>query len=119
MSIEKHLQDLTAALTANTAAILGKPALVAQAPAAKVEAPAAAKAPETAAKAAEQPAEQATELTYDDVKVPFLALVKVNRDLALKTIGAEPFKLASLKDAQDKPQLFPALLKALKAAMPA
>ena len=52
-------------------------------------------------------------LTYDDVKVPFLALVKKNRDLALATL--KPFGLDSLKPA--KPEQFAAILAALNNAL--
>lgn len=121
MTIEAKLDALTAAVNGLTAALQAKqgpvlgidPAVVASAKkgtAAQPAAPAAEKAATAAAPAA--PAE-AKALTYDDVKVPFLALVKKNRDLALATL--KPFGLDSLKPA--KPEQFAAILAALNAAL--
>lgn len=123
MTIEAKLEALTAAINGLTAAvqyagnkgpIIGadpavvasthKPAKEAAKPAA--QAPAAATAPPAAKEAAKA-------LTYDDVKVPFLALVKKNRDLALATL--KPFGLDSLKPA--KPEQFAAILAALNNAL--
>jgi hypothetical protein len=59
------------------------------------------------------PAADAKALTYDDVKTPFLALVKKNRDLALATL--KPFGLDSLKGA--KPEQFAAIKTAIEAAL--
>lgn len=100
--IEKLLQDLTAALNANTAALTGK---VATAPAA------AAKAPVPSPVKAETKAEGAKALTYDDVKTPFMQLVKKDRALALKTIAP----LGSLKEA--KPEDFGTILAAINKAL--
>lgn len=124
MSLEAKVEALTAAVLGLTAAmqyavgtkpIIGadpavKPAKEAAKPTAQAPvtpAPAAAPAP---APAAAQPAKV---LTYDDVKVPFLALVKKNRDLALATL--KPFGLDSLKPA--KPEQFAAILAALNNAL--
>lgn len=126
MTIEAKLEALTAAVNGLTAAIQyagnkggpiigADPAVVASAQ--KAAKPAAEKAP-TAAPAAAPAAptaaqEPAKALTYDDVKVPFLALVKKNRDLALATL--KPFGLDSLKPA--KPEQFAAILAALNNAL--
>ena len=96
MTIEAKLDALTAAINGLTAAVAGAPA--------KTE-PAKTEPAKTSAKA----------LTYDDVKVPFLALVKKNRDLALATL--KPFGLDSLKPA--KPEQFAAILAALNSALAA
>lgn len=100
--IEKLLQDLTAALNANTAALLGKAAPAAPKPA---DAKAPAKTEATKQDGAK------TALTYDDVKGPFLQLVKKDRELALKTIAPLP----SLKEA--KPEQFPDLLAKINKAL--
>lgn len=127
MSLEVKLEALTAAVDNLTGAIvaahattLGTPAtkpaksvspsVDAAAPAAPMKAPAAAEKAPTAAPAAAAPTKA---LTYDDVKVPFLALVKKNRDLALATL--KPFGLDSLKPA--KPEQFAAILAALNNAL--
>ena len=52
-------------------------------------------------------------LIYEDVKVPFLALVKKNRDLALAVL--KDFGLDSLKAA--KPEQFATILTALNNAL--
>lgn len=52
-------------------------------------------------------------LTYEDIKIPFLALVRKNRDQALATL--KPFGLESLKPA--KPEQFAAILSALNNAL--
>ena len=117
MAIEAKIDELIAALDRNTAArSAGKtepakePAkAAAKTPAALIAETAAKPAPEVQAKAAEP----AKALTYDDVKVPFLALVKKNRDLALATL--KPFGLDSLKPA--KPEQFAAILAALNNAL--
>lgn len=95
MSIEAKIEALTIALNNNTAALLGV------------------KAPATKLKDAPATAAAASTPTYDDVKVPFLALVKKNRDLALATL--KPFGLDSLKPA--KPEQFAAILAALNNAL--
>lgn len=107
MTIEAKIEALTAALIANTAALTGakpaksvSPSVDAAAPAAPVKAPTPPKA-------------NAKALTYDDVKVPFLALVKKDRDLALATL--KPFGLDSLKPA--KPEQFADILAALTKAL--
>lgn len=120
MTIEAKLEALTAAVLGLTAAIEGKqisaaadkvigaikPAKVS----ASIDAAAPAEPMKAPAPAATQPAKA---LTYDDVKVPFLALVKKNRDLALATL--KPFGLDSLKPA--KPEQFAAILAALNNAL--
>jgi len=129
MTIEAKLDALTAAINGLTAAvqyaagtkpIIGAdPAVVASTQKqAKEAAKPAAQAPkgEPAATAPAAPPaapEAAKVLTYDDVKVPFLALVKKNRDLALATL--KPFGLDSLKPA--KPEQFAAILAALNNAL--
>lgn len=113
MTIEAKLDALTAAVIGLTAAIQGSakigvsPSIDAAAPKEPMKAPkaAAAKTPEPAKDAAKA-------LTYDDVKTPFLDLVRKNRDLALATL--KPFGLDSLKPA--KPEQFAAILAALNAA---
>lgn len=124
MTIEAKLEALTAAVLGLTAAVqnaVGNKPIIGADPAviksakeaakpAAEKAPTAAPAAPTAAPAATQPAEA---LTYDDVKVPFLALVKKNRDLALATL--KPFGLDSLKPA--KPEQFAAILAALNNAL--
>lgn len=128
MTIEAKLEALTAAVLGLTAAvqyvagtkpIIGAdPAVVASTkPAKEAAKPAAEKAPTAAPAAAPAappaPTEAAKALTYDDVKVPFLALVKKNRELALATL--KPFGLDSLKPA--KPEQFAAILAALNNAL--
>lgn len=127
MTIEAKLEALTAAVLGLTAAvqnavgnkpIIGAdPAVIASTKPAKEAAKAAAPAPATPAPAATPAAAPAAApakaLTYDDVKVPFLALVKKNRDLALATL--KPFGLDSLKPA--KPEQFAAILAALNNAL--
>lgn len=108
MSLETQIEALVAALNANTAALLGKQAPTTTKPP---------KATEGAAKpevktAEAQPAKQA--VTYDDVKGPFLELVKKDRPKALAVIGGEPFKLSSLKEA--KPEQYAGLLTAITKA---
>lgn len=107
MSLEAKIEALTAAVIANTAALLGK-----QPPAAagKVADKPATKPQEN--KADTQPAKQA--ITYDDVKGPFLELVKKDRAKALEVIGSEPFGLSSLKEA--KPEQYAGLLTAITKA---
>lgn len=124
MTIEAKLDALTAAINGLTAAvqyagnkgpIIGAdPAVVASTKTAKEAAKAAAKAAETPAAATPSAAasEPAKALTYDDVKTPFLDLVRKNRDLALATL--KTFGLDSLKPA--KPEQFAAILAALNAA---
>lgn len=128
MTIEAKLEALTAAVNNLTGAIMAahattlgtakpvksvSPSIDKAAPAAPMTAPA------TQAPAAGSPAAIVAEvkavksLTYDDVKVPFLALVKKNRDLALATL--KPFGLDSLKPA--KPEQFAAILAALNNAL--
>ena len=130
MTIEAKIDALIEALNKNTAALQGAMVTAvsknaAKTPEALVAASAAAKkateaAPAPAAPAQEAPAAPQTPaaepnkaLTYDDVKVPFLALVKKNRDLALATL--KPFGLDSLKPA--KPEQFAAILAALNNAL--
>lgn len=121
MTIEVQLAALTQAIDRLTTTIQGaqatpagkpaksvSPSVDAAAPAAPMKAPAAEKAPTAAPAAAPTKA-----LTYDDVKVVFLALVKKNRDLALATL--KPFGLDSLKPA--KPEQFAAILAALNNAL--
>lgn len=118
MTIEAKLEALTVAINKLAEAYAGSattkpaksvsPSIDAAAPAAPMKAPAAEKAPTAAPAAA-----PAKALTYDDVKVPFLALVKKNRDLALATL--KPFGLDSLKPA--KPEQFAAILAALNNAL--
>lgn len=125
MTIEAKLEALTAAVLGLTAAVQNAvgnkpvigadPAVIKSAeeaakPAAEKAATAVPAAAPAAAPAATQPAKA---LTYDDVKVPFLALVKKNRDLALATL--KPFGLDSLKPA--KPEQFAAILAALNNAL--
>lgn len=121
MTIEAKLEALTVAINKLAEAYAGMPARIGKsvspsidkaAPAAPMTAPAAANKAPTAATtaAATQPTKA---LTYDDVKVPFLALVKKNRDLALATL--KPFGLDSLKPA--KPEQFAAILAALNNAL--
>lgn len=125
MTIEAKIDALIEALNKNTAALQGATVTsvsknAAKTPEALVKAAAeAAKAPQTEPTAPQTPAPQAPAeqpnkaLTYDDVKVPFLALVKKNRDLALATL--KPFGLESLKPA--KPEQFAAILAALNNAL--
>lgn len=129
MTIEARLDALTAAINGLTAAVQyagnkgpvigADPAVIAstQKPAKEAAKPAAtppaAPAAATAPAAPPAPPEAAKALTYDDVKVPFLALVKKNRDLALATL--KPFGLDSLKPA--KPEQFAAILAALNNAL--
>lgn len=120
MTIEAKLEALTAAVLGLTAAIEGKQIsaaadkVIAAAKPAKVSASINAAAPAEPMKAPAPAATQlAKALTYDDVKVPFLALVKKNRDLALATL--KPFGLDSLKPA--KPEQFAAILAALNNAL--
>ena len=125
MTIEAKLEALTAAVNNLTGAIMAahtttlgtpatkparsvSPSIDKAAPAAPMTAPAT-QAPATPPAAATP----AKALTYDDVKVPFLALVKKNRDLALATL--KPFGLDSLKPA--KPEQFAAILAALNNAL--
>ena len=113
MSIEAILKELIVAVNNNTAALSAAPAVLrSNRPA---DTPAASKPADAASKPASKPATPAPDVTYDTVKAPFLALVKTNRQLALDTIGAEPFKLANLKDA--KPEQFAGLLKAIENAL--
>lgn len=110
MTIEAKIEALTAAIAGlhaaldkASAAVKGKsvsPSVDAAAPAAPMKAPTPPKA-------------DAKALTYDDVKVPFLALVKKDRDLALETL--KPFGLDSLKPA--KPEQFTDILAALTKAL--
>lgn len=104
MTIEAKIDALIAALNDNTAALTGAKPAKSVSPSVDAAAPATPmKAPKADAKA----------LTYDDVKVPFLALVKKNRDLALETL--KPFGLDSLKPA--KPEQFADILAALTKAL--
>ena len=113
MTIEAKLEALTAAVVGLTAAIQGAQATPSTKPA-KVSPSIDAAAPATQAPAAPAAVPAAAKaLTYDDVKVPFLALVKKNRDLALATL--KPFGLDSLKPA--KPEQFAAILAALNNAL--
>lgn len=124
MTIEAQLAALTQAIDRLSTTIQGaqatpatKPAKVspsidAAAPKQPMQAPAPAPATQAPAAAPAAPA-AAKALTYDDVKVPFLALVKKNRDLALATL--KPFGLDSLKPA--KPEQFAAILAALNNAL--
>lgn len=127
MTIEAKLEALTAAINklsdtlaprlvhleaATKPAKSVSPSIDAAAPKQPMQAPAAAPAA-TAPAAAPAAQEPAKALTYDDVKVPFLALVKKNRDLALATL--KPFGLDSLKPA--KPEQFAAILAALNNAL--
>ena len=106
MTIEAKLDALTAAISGLTAAMTSKQ-------------------PDTGAKTAPVAAVEPTKttatppatktLTYDDIKVPFLALVKKNRDAALAAL--KPFGLDSLKPA--KPEQFAAILAALNSALAA
>lgn len=125
MTIEARLDALTAAVVGLTAAIQSKgaglPPIVGADPAV-IESAKKALAKPTTPPAANPPATPPTPpaataepkaLTYDDVKVPFLALVKKNRDLALATL--KPFGLDSLKPA--KPEQFAAILAALNNAL--
>jgi len=99
MTIEAKLEALTKAVEANTTALLGRagvqaiPAKQAQ-DKARAEVAASAKKPEVKA--------DAKAVNYDDIKEPFVALVKLNRDEALATL--KPFGLDSLKGA--KPEQF-------------
>lgn len=107
MTIEAKIEALTAALIANTAALTGAK------PAKSVSPSVDAAAPAAPMKASTPPKADAKALTYDDVKVPFLALVKKDRDLALATL--KPFGLDSLKPA--KPEQFADILAALTKAL--
>ena len=102
MSIEAKIEALTAALNDNTVA-LGK--AFATGGNAKQEA---ARAP-AAAKVAEKAAGKA--LTYGDVKGPFLALVKKDRDAALAAIAP----LTHLKEA--KPEEYGNILARVNKAL--
>lgn len=98
--LETVMQDLIAALNANTAALKGGAATTAAAPA----------APKTAKPAA--PAGNGS-LSYDDIKVPFLALCRshgaeAGRELC-KKFGHENLKTV-------KPEQFADVLKAIKEA---
>lgn len=100
MHLEDQLAALTAALNANTAALLGK------------SAPAAAPTAAPAAAKPKAPAAEKGALTYDDIKVPFLALCKakgadVGRELC-KKFGHENLKTV-------KPEQFPEVLKEIQA----
>lgn len=119
MTIEARIAELTLAVDHLAAVIQGGAQVPASKPAKNVSpsidkaAPAAPMVAPAATPAAATPAAKA--LTYDDIKVPFLALVKKNRDLALATL--KPFGLDSLKPA--KPEQFAAILEALNAALAA
>jgi hypothetical protein len=105
MSIEKDLQDLATAVKELTAAIKGTKASVAANPAGKAEKP--------AGKAEKQEGE----MDYETVREPFVALVKSHgRDVAIAAVKTVDESLKSLMDAKGKPELFPALLKAVQAA---
>lgn len=101
MSIEKDLQDLTAAIRE----------LIAALPAGAVQAAAPADVKVPAAAAAKAPVAEPQALTFDVLKARFLALVKTNRPKAegiLKALG-----LTKLTDAK-LPQ-YPEVDKALTA----
>lgn len=120
MSLEAKIEALTAAVIANTEALIavaGRGAVKAQAPAAtKPQAPAETAAAKPSPKTASEAAKADTPaITYDDIKVPFLALVKQDRAKALEVIGKPPFGLASLKEA--KPEQYADLLAVLKKAL--
>lgn len=106
MSLEAKIEALTAAVIANTAALQAAAGAKATHSAGKAEK----QAEKVAEKPAEKPAER-PEVSYDDVKVPFLALVKKDRAKALEVIGAKPFGLSNLKDA--KPEQYAGLLDAI------
>lgn len=101
MTIEAKLEALTKAVEANTVALIGRPQVQSR------DKPVAA----TTAKAA--PPEGSVAVSYDMVKVPFLALVKKNRDTALAVL--KPFGLDNLKGA--KPEQLPAIFKAVNKAL--
>ena len=98
MSLEKQIEALTLAVNNNTAALIGKPVV------AGTTVQQATKAAEKVAEATKGP------LSYDDVKGPFLALVKLNRDAALAAIAP----LGNLKEA--KPEQYAAILAKVRKA---
>ena len=111
MTIEAALAALTAAVEANTAALKGAKA------AAPVDSPKQDKPVDSPKAAApvdspkqDKPAAGAQD--YDSVKVPFLKLVKTNRDKALGIL--KEFGVESLKEA--KPEQFGAILAKIQAA---
>lgn len=126
MSIEKDLQDLTAAVKALAAAISGTKAAVAANPAG--EAGKASKPPKADAPAPEPTkVEGPKALTYADVRKPFLALYAKDQDAAigaLQSVVPGVTKLLDLADdgkgeaKQFKPEYAPkaaAIIKALEA----
>ena len=115
MSLEAKIDALTAAINRLAAATEGNSGVITQ-----HERTAAVLVAEKAAAPAQTPDKEpaktsAKALTYDDVKLPFLALVKKNRDAALAVL--KPFGLDSLKPA--KPEQFAAILAALNSALAA
>lgn len=97
MTIEAKLEALTIAVNNNTAALLGKPNVTG------TNALTQATVAPANVKAAGKAAGATAPLTYEDVRVPFLALVKKNRDAALATIApldhlnkAKPEQYASI-----------------------
>ena len=129
MSLEKALEANTAAVLALTQALESRALLVARdvgcagntqpAPVAKKQeekasAPSKAKpAPvaETPASTAAEPGAATSTLTYDDIKVPFLALAK--SDLAAAQALIAEFGFKTLKDA--KPEQYAEILARLNA----
>jgi aminoglycoside/choline kinase family phosphotransferase len=62
----------------------------------------------------EKPVEVDVELTYDDVKKPFLRLVNADKEKALGLLNE--LGLATLKEIEGKPEKYAAVLAAIKKA---
>ena len=121
MSLEDRIAALTVALEANTAALLGaKPAATAHAAERKAKPIIGAdqavinSAPllNKGVTVAPAPPVDAAPPAYDDVKVPFLKLVKTKRDAALAIL--KEFGLATLLEA--KPEQLAPILAAINKA---
>lgn len=110
MALEDRMEALTKALNDNTNALLGRVGVQAH-PAKQAAARTAAQAAVDASAKKPEPKAEAKALSYDDVKVPFLALVKLNREEALAVL--KTFGLDNLKNA--KPEQFYAIHKAVTA----
>jgi hypothetical protein len=113
MSLEDRMDALTKALNDNTNALLGRAGVQAH-PAKQAAAQTKARAEvDASAKTAKAPDVKDKAVSYDDVKGPFLDLVKKDRELALATI--KPFGLDNLKAA--KPEQYYDILAAIKAKL--
>jgi len=105
MTIEAKIEALIVALNDNTGALLGRPKVTGSNAAQTAKA-----APENI-KVAEKAAGISKTPTYDDVKGPFLALVRKNRDTALAAIAP----LNNLKEAA--PEEYSAILARVAKAL--